>query len=257
MTSYGESLLLAPKALVLLMPGTTRDRDLVSAIRLAGGDPQIVAVRALNTSPEYLNRFTLLALPGGFAFEDALGTGQSWAQDLVLRFSEVLAYFIERKKPVIGIGNGFRALVNAGVLPDSKRSASITQNLSGRYECRWVSLGVNGANLSPWLRKLSRLDCPVAHQVGRVILAEEAVIPEKQIAFYYLNAEGSVASGNYPENPCGASLDIAALTNADGNILGIMPHPENHVFNWQHPLWTRDYQTGLCLRLFENGLTAF
>lgn len=252
-----EASLLAPKVLILVTPGTTRDRDLAAAVQVAGGNPQIVPVKMLNLNPENLRRYAMLALPGGFAYSGAFGAGQAWAADAVNRFHQVLNFFVENKKPVLGIGNGFRTLVKMGVLPDRKNKSTVGANSSGKFECRWVYLSANEANRSPWLDGLTNLECPVANGKGRFLLKEHAMISEQNIAFYYVNRSGNVAAGHYPDNPYGSALDIAGLTNDEGNVLGLMPNPENAIYPWQHPRWTRDDHDGLCLRLFENGLTAF
>jgi phosphoribosylformylglycinamidine synthase len=76
-----------------------------------------------------------------------------------------------------------------------------------------------------------------------------------QIALRYgIDAQHS-AKGAYPENPNGSIDDIAGLCNVTGNILGLMPHPEDHVRFYQHPQWTRGAKNGLCLNLFKNGVT--
>jgi phosphoribosylformylglycinamidine synthase len=100
--------------------------------------------------------------------------------------------------------------------------------------------------------------CPVAHGEGNFTVANEATLTElearDQVALVYVRPDGSPAGGRYPENPNGSARDIAGLCNSAGNVLGLMPHPENHLFPYQHPRWTRGEQGGLGLRLFEQGV---
>ena len=75
-----------------------------------------------------------------------------------------------------------------------------------------------------------------------------------QIALTYIHTDGSPANGEYPINPNGSMLDIAGICNSQGNVLGLMPHPENHIFDYQHPRHTRGEKGKSGLKLFENGV---
>ncbi len=249
--------LLAPKALILVAPGSNREADLAHAIQTAGGDPHTIPLNMLSKNKDLLDRYRLVALPGGFSYGDLFGAGRAWAHELTSRFQDILDHFIDGQRAVIGVGNGFQALVRAGILPHARKSATLAQNASGQFESRWVQLSSNRTNPSPWLIGINLIECPVAHYEGRFVIRENSTIPEQQIAFYYVTRSGKIAAGDYPANPNGSTLDIAGLTNLSGNVLGMMPHPENHVIPWQHPAWTRDTHGGLCVRLFENGLKAF
>jgi phosphoribosylformylglycinamidine synthase len=98
--------------------------------------------------------------------------------------------------------------------------------------------------------------CPVAHGEGRVAARDAAALSTLQakgyVALSYV--EDDHATMHYPANPNGSSLGIAGLTNAQGNVLGLMPHPENHIFAWQHPRHTRGEQGMTGLKLFQNGI---
>jgi len=223
--------------------------------------------------------YQMLVLPGGFANADALGAGKILALDLVLYFADAVNEFIEKGKPVIGICNGFQALVKAGILPDNQSSvssnqlsvsslqspisnlqslATLTFNARGHFECRWVTLKP-ASQKCVWTRGLGELIyCPIAHGEGNFQLADENDLEKlranDQIALRYVCADGSVANGAYPFNPNGSRDDIAGVCNKRGNVLGLMPHPENHIFVYQHPRHTRGERGGLGLRLFENGV---
>ncbi len=240
--------------LILYAPGTNRDGDAATAIRLCGGDPQIVPLRLLRENRTNWLDYRMLVLPGGFSYGDALGAGRLWALDLETWFSDQLQAFIESGRPVIGICNGFQVLVKSGILPGGNRIATLTHNASGQFECRWVSLQANPRNPSRWLEGSPFIECPVAHGEGRFLLAENSVLPEEQVALFYRRPDGAPANGEYPFNPNGSSGDIAGVTNRAGNVLGLMPHPEDHIFPYQHPGWTRGPQGKSGLALFRNGM---
>jgi phosphoribosylformylglycinamidine synthase len=105
-----------------------------------------------------------------------------------------------------------------------------------------------------WTRSLTDLiECPIAHGEGNFQAINHAPLSD-QVALIYARPDGSPAGGDYPANPNGSVLDIAGLTNSRGNVLGLMPHPENHVHPWQHPQWTRGVERGSGLSLFKNGV---
>jgi phosphoribosylformylglycinamidine synthase len=242
------------KALILHAPGTNRDGDLADAIRLAGGQAEIWPLNRLRAEKVGWLAYDLLALPGGFSYGDALGAGRLWALALETWFADHIRAFAAAGRPIIGICNGFQALVRAGLLPGGDCRATLTHNGSGQFECRWVTLAPNPENRSFWLEGLPLLQCPVAHGEGRFVTRPEASLPGRQIAFQYASWEGNLAGLRYPANPNGSAQDIAGITNLAGNILGLMPHPENHIHPHQHPHWTRGVQGGLALRLFQNAL---
>jgi phosphoribosylformylglycinamidine synthase len=96
------------------------------------------------------------------------------------------------------------------------------------------------------------ITCPIAHGEGNYQTLGS--FDAEQIAISYVHADGSLANGEYPINPNGSTLDIAGICNLQGNVLGLMPHPENHIHSWQHPRHTCGETSGSGLRLFENGV---
>ncbi|HMB21772.1 MAG TPA: phosphoribosylformylglycinamidine synthase subunit PurQ, partial [Anaerolineales bacterium] len=136
--------------------------------------------------------------------------------------------------------------------------ATLTFNAQGHFECRWVTLKPISQRCI-WTRDLEELiTCPVAHGEGNFQTSElfplSSFIEEDQIALSYVCVDGSPAKGKYPANPNGSVLDIAGICNPRGNVLGLMPHPENHIHAWQHPRHTRGEAGQSGLKLFENGV---
>ncbi|NJO84948.1 MAG: phosphoribosylformylglycinamidine synthase subunit PurQ, partial [Blastochloris sp.] len=100
-----------------------------------------------------------------------------------------------------------------------------------------------------------QLYCPVAHGEGRFLAASDTALQmlwrSNLVALTY---DSDHEEAPYPANPNGSALDIAGICNPAGNVLGLMPHPEDHIFVWQHPRWRRGEKGMLGLRLFEQGI---
>ena len=240
-----------PPILILHAPGTNRDTEAAVAVELAGGDPRIVSMHDLRTGAASMSDFAGLLLPGGFSYGDALGAGVRLALELRTWLYEELSGAVRLGRPVLGICNGFQTLLKSGLLagsegPEKRRRVTLTDNARGRFECRWVTLRVESGSRSGWLSSLegTKIRCPVAHGEGRVAVRDPAVVglleDEGMVAFRYLSENGHggedrVAGGLYPANPNGSVDDIAGLCDATGAVVGLMPHPEDHVVDWQRP----------------------
>jgi phosphoribosylformylglycinamidine synthase len=252
-----------PRALILHANGSNRDHDVAQAFELAGAQADIVPLNILRADRASFADYQLLCLPGGFSYADALGAGKLFALDLNVYFVDQAQAFVASGKPVIGICNGFQALVKSDLLPgnqqpatsDQQPLATLTFNERGRFECRWVTLQPVSQTCL-WTRGLTEsIYCPVAHGEGNLQFSDSLVLQtQDQVALIYSDSNGSPAHSAYPQNPNGSVADIAGLCNPRGNVLGLMPHPENHIFNYQHPRWTRGESSGSGLRLFENGV---
>lgn len=252
-----------PKALILHATGTNRDHDAAEALAIAGAVPEIVHLNQLRAGKRNWQDYQMLVLPGGFSYADALGAGKLLALELKVYFAEEVRAFVSSGKPVIGICNGFQALVKSGILPDptaneSHPAATLTFNARGHFECRWVTLQPQSSTCL-WTHGLSEpIYCPVAHGEGNFLTQQDEtgawLKANDQIALVYTRPNGQPAHGDYPYNPNGSVMDIAGICNPGGNVLGLMPHPENHIFSHQHPRWTRGESSGSGLPLFMNGV---
>ncbi|HEY5663695.1 MAG TPA: phosphoribosylformylglycinamidine synthase I [Ilumatobacter sp.] len=233
----------APPALVIAGPGTNRDRDLAFALELAGADPTIVLATELVAHPRLLTRAKLVAIAGGFSYGDALGAGRMLALDLTTGLGDPLREFVASGRPVIGICNGFQVLARTKLLP-----GALGHNVHGRFECRWVVLDPQPTSRCLWTKGIDQaIHCPIAHGEGRYVHPDPDSLAEAgQIALRYRSP-----------NPNGSVADIAGVCNPAGNVLGLMPHPENFVVPRQHPQHRRiDARRHLGLQLFENGVAA-
>ncbi len=241
------------KTIIIHANGTNRDHDAALAVELAGGNPEIVHLNQLFAGQRKLEDYGFLIVPGGFSYGDDLGAGVMWALALREGLGEQLEHFVQSGKPVLGICNGFQTLVKAGVLPGHvhPRTSTLTYNAQGHFECRWVKLEANTASSSFWLAGLEDgLDTPIAHGEGRFLCDAATLAHLEQnnlVALRYSSSE-------YPANPNGSLSSIAGITNAAGNVLGLMPHPENHIFDWQHPRYHRGERGRSGLILFQNAL---
>lgn len=257
-----------PCALILFATGTNRDQDVAQALALAGAQAEIVPLNELRAGKRNWQDFQMLVLAGGFSYADALGAGKLLALDLQAYFTDEVSAFVQQGKPVIGICNGFQALVKSGILPGGQipatadasaaAAATLTFNACGHFECRWVTLAPVSQNCL-WTRGLAdSIYCPVAHGEGNFVVANQTVLHQletnDQIALRYARTDGQPAGNTYPANPNGSIEDIAGICNPQGNVLGLMPHPENHIFAYQHPQWTRGITSGSGLPLFINGV---
>jgi phosphoribosylformylglycinamidine synthase I len=243
------------RALILHAAGTNRDLSVAHAFELAGASGHIIPLADLKRQgAQPLKDFDIFVIPGGFSYGDVLGAGRLLALDLQTYFSDVLHSFVAGGKPVLGICNGFQALVKAGLLPglSGRHEATLTFNASGSFVCKWVSLTAPASNCL-WTRgfteDVTAIDCPIAHGEGRFVVSSDGVIAalkaQKQIALQY-------APG---DNPNGSAADIAGICNVAGNVLGLMPHPEDHVFAHQYPGFTRRQEGKSGLALFRNAVT--
>ena len=255
-----------PPVLVLHASGTNRDHDAAEACGRAGGAPEIVPVGALLDGTRRLEDYRMLVLPGGFSYGDDLGAGRVWSLTLAHGLRAQLQAFVESGKPVLGICNGFQALIKSGLLPaasegdvvwSAKRPATLTHNASGKFECRWVRLAPEADSPCVFTRGLTEaVYCPVAHGEGRVVARDAAALAglesANQVALRYVGPEKGHAG--YPHNPNGSDHDIAALCNPAGNVMGMMPHPEDHIYETQHPRARRGERGESGLALFVNGV---
>ncbi len=194
---------------IVVFPGSNCDRDIYHVLKHI----MRVDVEFIWHKREDLSHYDAIVIPGGFAYADRLRAG------IIAAFSPVMQSVKRLARdgvPVIGICNGFQILVESGLLP-----GAFMRNNSLTFTCRWtrLRLNVNGSRtpFTSLLKKGTRLNIPVANQEGKYYVDDDTLkemVMNEQIVF------------KYEENPNGSLHDIAGVCNEEGNVLGMMPHPE-------------------------------
>ena len=199
---------------VVQFPGTNCELDVMRVVEALGGDAEIL----FHSDPS-IGTVDAVIVPGGFAHGDYLRAGA------IARFSPIMAA-IERHaadgKPLAGICNGFQILCEAGLLP-----GALVRNESLKYVSRPVDLRVERCDtpFTTGYRKGEVIRVPVGHGDGRYTASEElldTLESEGRVVFRYVDTRMPDSSAN----PNGAIRDIAAISNREGNVVGMMPHPE-------------------------------
>ncbi|WP_029058807.1 phosphoribosylformylglycinamidine synthase subunit PurQ [Stappia stellulata] len=200
------------KSAVITFPGSNRERDMMYALELTSGIAPVSVWHADTTLPDV----DLVVLPGGFSYGDYLRSGAIAARAPIM---DAVRDFAEKGRLVLGVCNGFQMLTETGLLPGAlMRNAGLT------FVCREVMLETaSTANrFTDGMARGAVWRCPVAHHDGNYFADTDtiqALEDEDRVAFRY--ARGT--------NPNGSINDIAGITNKRGNVLGMMPHPENLV----------------------------
>lgn len=252
-----------PRVLILRAPGANCDAETQFAFETAGAVADRVHINRLREQPQSLLRYQILVVPGGFTYGDDVAAGKILANQLAHHLSDTLRRFRDAEKLILGICNGFQALLKAGLImpPDEDGPlATLTHNASGRFEDRWIYLQARPGTC-PFLQGYERMQLPVAHGEGNFICREPWILKgleqTGQVVLRYVDEQGQ--AGEFPINPNGSMGDVAGVCDPTGRVLGLMPHPERHVLPTQHPRWTR---LGLApegdgLRLFRNAVEFF
>lgn len=198
------------KSAVLQLPGLNRDRDMIAALTRISGQAPVTIWQTETEIPDV----DLIVIPGGFSYGDYLRCGAIAARMPVMQAVREKA---EKGVKVLGVCNGFQILVEAGMLP-----GALMRNSSLKFVCKEIKLEVVNAE-TDFTRAYAQgqiIRCPVAHHDGNYFVEDEtlkAMQDKGQVVFRY--ADGT--------NPNGSMLDIAGVVNERGNVLGMMPHPEN------------------------------
>ncbi|MBB4102558.1 phosphoribosylformylglycinamidine synthase subunit PurQ [Allorhizobium borbori] len=198
------------KSAVLQLPGLNRDRDMIAALTKISGQAPVTVWQTETELPDV----DLIVIPGGFSYGDYLRCGAIAARMPVMQAVKKAA---EKGVKVLGVCNGFQILLEAGLLP-----GALMRNASLRFVCREIKLSVANAS-TDFTRAYAEgqiIRCPVAHHDGNFFADAETLARIEgngQVVFRY--AEGT--------NPNGSINDIAGVINEKGNVLGMMPHPEN------------------------------
>ncbi len=241
-----------PKAIVIGGYGINADAELAEAFRLAGAKVERLHVAELVAEPARLSGARIIAFPGGFSYGDHLGSGQVLALLCRRTLRPALERFMSDGGLVLGVCNGFQALVRMGILPNRDgswgREASLIQNASGRFVDGWFPLAFEDGSRCLWTKGCPGRLLPVRHGEGRFV-AEGRVLDA-------LEAEGLVAARYAGEGPNGSERGIAGICDPSGRAFGLMPHPEAFLVRENHPARRRASRDEPGLDLFENGVRA-
>jgi phosphoribosylformylglycinamidine synthase len=196
------------KSAVLVFPGSNCDRDLAVAIEQVTGRAPAMVWHRESELPEGTG---LIAIPGGFSYGDYLRSGAMAARSPVMK---AVAEAAGKGVPVLGICNGFQVLTEAGLLP-----GALMRNAGLHFVCRSVGLKVDNSQsiFTAAYRADEQISIPVAHHDGNYQADAETLDR--------LEGDGRVAF-RYTEECNGSARSIAGILNAQGNVLGMMPHPE-------------------------------
>ncbi len=229
-------------ALVLYGYGINCDQESTIALKLAGFDVQRMHVSEFIKKPSILEDVCFLFFPGGFSFGDELGSGRVLAQKVMHHAKRELLSYVDEGKVVLGVCNGFQVLIKMGLLPvsDFVQRATLTFNDSGYFEDRWVFLKVNERCPARCFRDFDYLMLPVRHGEGKFVAPDDVlnmIIENDLHVLQYADKNGNVTT-QYPDNPNGSMESIAGICNEEGNVIGMMPHPEAYLWVTNNPLWT-------------------
>ena len=263
---------------VLFGFGINCDRETAAVFDMVGGTSERLHVNNLVQGNRSLEEFDILAVPGGFSFGDHLGSGRLLGNRLRFALRDQLQKFVISGKPIIGICNGFQALVKTGLLPgpesaslepDLIQRASLTLNNTGRYEDRWVTLEFDSESPCIWTKGIQRIECPVRHGEGRFVMPTDADLDRlstnHQLTVRYVDPSPASGSGlsddllPFPLSPNGSMRNIAGICDPTGLVFGLMPHPEAFYTMWLHPEHTSmnledDQWEGSGLQIFRNAV---
>lgn len=262
-----------PRVLVPAFPGTNCEYDSAKVFEKAGAESNILVFR--NLTQEYINdsiekmvkeinNSQILMFPGGFsAGDEPDGSGKFIATVLTNpKVAEAIHKFLERDGLILGICNGFQALIKSGLLPYgeigkiTENSPTLTFNKIGRHISQMVKTKVT-SNKSPWLAGIdvgSEFEIAVSHGEGRFFASDEVIkklFENGQVATQYVNFEGE-PTNEFRFNPNGSSFAIEGITSPDGRVFGKMGHTERIGNNVYKNIIGNKEQ-----KIFENGVKYF
>ncbi len=261
------------KALVVTGFGINCEEEMAAAYRLAGADATILHLNELFRERDSIRRYDILNLPGGFSFGDDIGSAKVLANKFKFKkmrsgklFIDEIAQFLNDGKYILGVCNGFQALVKMGLLPNIggnfEQEVTLTGNDSGKFEDRWVHCLVTPGNPTPFLSDpaVKGLDMPVRHGEGKLIVRDarirEAILEKKLNVLTYADRQGR-PTADYPANPNGSELNCAGLCDPGGQVFGLMPHPEAYLSLYNHPAWAKKKRETPGISEEGEGLAVF
>ena len=247
---------------IIRIEGTNCEQESFEAFKRLKTHPEFVHLKQflhMDCSKEEkrnISDFQCLMIPGGFSSGDYIRAGAIFAARMKSKLEQDLDEYVNEGYPIIGVCNGFQVLTELGLLPGVNHTMSkvptacLHINDSDLFECRPTYLKHENKGSCVFTKTMKKDEIrmiPSAHAEGKLILTLDEsgkkvkqLEDDDQIVFRYVNPEGKYAG--YPWNPNGSQDNIAGICNKEGNVFGMMPHPERVFYRYQHPDWT---QTGL------------
>lgn len=226
------------RAGIVVFPGSNCDRDVHHVLN----DVMGINAQYIWHTEESINQYDALILPGGFSYGDRLRAGVIAAQSPIV---EAIKKKAQEGLPILGICNGFQILVEAGLLP-----GALVKNVKLQFSCKWLKMEVLNVN-TPFTNMFNLNDeiaIPIAHGEGRFVIDDDKLHDLKQnnqIVFKYKD-----------QNPNGSTEMIAAICNKEGNVMGLMPHPERASEPILSPNQTKS-NAGLIFHSLKNFLSTY
>ena len=193
---------------IVVFPGSNCDRDVHHVLN------DVVGINAEYVwhTEKSIQDYDALILPGGFSYGDRLRAGVIAAQSPIV---EAIKKKADEGLPILGICNGFQILVEAGLLP-----GALIKNVKLKFSCKWLQMEVLNVNtpFTNLFRLNDQINIPIAHGEGRYIINNDKI--------HDLNENNQIVFKYKDQNPNGSTEMIAAICNKEGNVMGLMPHPE-------------------------------
>ena len=193
---------------IVVFPGSNCERDVHHVLNDVIG----ISAQYVWHMEDSIDDCDALILPGGFSYGDRLRAGVIAAQSPIV---EAIKKKAEEGLPILGICNGFQILVEAGLLP-----GALIKNVKLKFSCKWLEMEVLNVNtpFTNLFRIHDKISIPIAHGEGRYVIGDDKLhdlYENNQVVFKYKD-----------QNPNGSTEMIAAICNENGNVMGLMPHPE-------------------------------
>lgn len=193
---------------IVVFPGSNCERDVHHVLNDVIG----ISAQYVWHMEDSIDDCDALILPGGFSYGDRLRAGVIAAQSPIV---EAIKKKAEEGLPILGICNGFQILVEAGLLP-----GALIKNVKLKFSCKWLEMEVLNVNtpFTNLFRVNDKISIPIAHGEGRYVIGDDKLhdlYENNQVVFKYKD-----------QNPNGSTEMIAAICNENGNVMGLMPHPE-------------------------------
>ena len=247
-----------PLIAILREQGVNGEVEMAAAFDKAGFKAIDVHTGDIINGKMDLSGFSGLVACGGFSYGDVLGAGEGWAKSILFneRARDVFQKFFERKDTFsLGVCNGCQMLSNLkSIIPGAARWPKFKQNLSERFEARFVSVKIEKSpsillnGMENWV-----IPIPVAHGEGRAEFASQEDLEKSLVSIRYVDNEHN-ATEMYPLNPNGSPQGITGLTTEDGRVLILMPHPER-AFRMLQNTWAKPVDgDGYWMQMFKNAI---